>query len=170
MSHRIKRFAAFAIFACFYHFAAVDSILGFYRHQTDTKTTTATTRLSLPDECPIWCLSPLSPTKKRTASPTVSLSECDATADRFFLSPDEIGSIWLRQALLPGSSKLASFSTSRRNADGLIDSDPQMSKMLLREGLVFPNSMRLIKARSYPALAARASWLIFCRNRCFRSS
>lgn len=39
MSHRIKRFAAFAIFALFYHFAAVDSILGFYRHQTDTKKT-----------------------------------------------------------------------------------------------------------------------------------
>ena len=47
MSHRIKRFAAFAIFALFYHFAAVDSILGFYRHQTDTKTSTATTRSSL---------------------------------------------------------------------------------------------------------------------------
>ena len=54
MSHRIKRFAAFALFALFYHFAAVDSILGFYRHQTDTKmdtkTATATTESSLPDQ------------------------------------------------------------------------------------------------------------------------
>src|ERR1700723_3146375 len=50
MSHRIKRFAAFAIFARFYLVAAVDSILGFYRHQTDTKTSTATTRSSLPEE------------------------------------------------------------------------------------------------------------------------
>ena len=33
MSHRIKRFAAFAIFASFYLFAAVDSILGFGGHQ-----------------------------------------------------------------------------------------------------------------------------------------
>ena len=37
MSHRIKRFAAFAIFALFYLVAAVDLILGIYRHQTDTK-------------------------------------------------------------------------------------------------------------------------------------
>jgi len=54
MSHRIKRFAAFAIFALFYHFAAVDSILGLGGHhvdtKVDTKTTTATTRLSLPEE------------------------------------------------------------------------------------------------------------------------
>jgi hypothetical protein len=34
MSHRIKRFAAFAIF---YHFAAVDSILGLGGHHVDTK-------------------------------------------------------------------------------------------------------------------------------------
>jgi hypothetical protein len=47
MSHRIKRFAAFAIFARFYLVAAVDSILGFYRHQADTKTSTATTKSSL---------------------------------------------------------------------------------------------------------------------------
>jgi hypothetical protein len=33
MSHRIKRFAAFAIFASFYLFAAVDSILDFGGHQ-----------------------------------------------------------------------------------------------------------------------------------------
>ena len=37
MSHKIREFIAFAIFALFYHFAAVDSILGFYRHQIDTK-------------------------------------------------------------------------------------------------------------------------------------
>jgi hypothetical protein len=40
MSHRIKRFAAFAIFALFYHFAAVDSILGFGGHHVDTKVDT----------------------------------------------------------------------------------------------------------------------------------
>ena len=54
MSHRIKRFAAFAIFALFYHFAAVDSISGLGGHhvdtKVDTKTITATTRLSLPEE------------------------------------------------------------------------------------------------------------------------
>jgi hypothetical protein len=37
MSHRIKRFAAFAIFALFYHFAAVDSILDLGGHHVDTK-------------------------------------------------------------------------------------------------------------------------------------
>ena len=42
MSHRIKRFAAFAIFASFYLFVAVDS-------KVDTKTTIATTGLSLSD-------------------------------------------------------------------------------------------------------------------------
>ena len=40
MSHRFKRFAAFAIFALFYHFAAVDSILGFGGHHVDTKVDT----------------------------------------------------------------------------------------------------------------------------------
>src|ERR1700679_3085898 len=40
MSHRIKRFAAFAIFALFYHFAAVDSILGLGGHHVDTKVDT----------------------------------------------------------------------------------------------------------------------------------
>ena len=54
MSHRIKRFSAFAIFALFYHFAAVDSILGFGGHhvdtKVDTKTATATTEISLSDE------------------------------------------------------------------------------------------------------------------------
>src|SRR5208337_267605 len=42
MSHRIKRFAAFAIFALFYHFAAVDSILSFGGHHVDTKVDTKT--------------------------------------------------------------------------------------------------------------------------------
>ena len=54
MSHRIKRFAAFAIFAIFYHFAAVDSILTLGGHhvdtKVDTKTITATTRSILPEE------------------------------------------------------------------------------------------------------------------------
>jgi hypothetical protein len=49
MSHRIKRFATFAIFACFYRFAAMDSISGLFGHQVDTKldtkTITATTKL-----------------------------------------------------------------------------------------------------------------------------
>jgi hypothetical protein len=40
MSHRIKRFSAFAIFALFYHFAAVDSILGLGGHHVDTKVDT----------------------------------------------------------------------------------------------------------------------------------
>jgi hypothetical protein len=54
MSHRIKLFAAFAIFARFYHFAVVDSISGLFGHQMDTKLdtkiTTATTKTSLSDK------------------------------------------------------------------------------------------------------------------------
>ena len=50
MSHRIKRFAAFAIFALFYHFVAVDSILASVDTKVDPKTITATTRSSLPEE------------------------------------------------------------------------------------------------------------------------
>jgi hypothetical protein len=42
MSHRIKRFAAFAIFARFYLVAAVDSILGLGGHHVDTKVDTKT--------------------------------------------------------------------------------------------------------------------------------
>ena len=42
MSHRIKRFAAFAIFAFFYPFAALDSISGLFGHQVDTKLDTKT--------------------------------------------------------------------------------------------------------------------------------
>jgi hypothetical protein len=61
MSHRIKRFAAFAIFASFYLFAAVDSILGFGGHHVDTKITTATTELSLSDEQGFWRPDTLSP-------------------------------------------------------------------------------------------------------------
>ena len=38
----MKRFAAFAIFALFYHFAAVDSILGLGGHHVDTKVDTKT--------------------------------------------------------------------------------------------------------------------------------
>ena len=59
MSRRIKRFAAFAIFALFYHFAAVDSILGLSGHhvdtKVDTKTVTATTIVSLPEETAFRC-------------------------------------------------------------------------------------------------------------------
>jgi hypothetical protein len=59
MSHRIKRFAAFAIFARFYHFVAMDSISVLFGHQVDTKldtkTITATTKLSLSDELVFWC-------------------------------------------------------------------------------------------------------------------
>ena len=40
MSHRIKRFAAFAIFALFYHFAVVDSISRLSGHHVDTKVDT----------------------------------------------------------------------------------------------------------------------------------
>ena len=47
-----------------------------------------------------------------------------------------------------GNSNFANFSTSRRKADGRTESDPQMSKILLREGLVFPSSIRLINALS----------------------
>ena len=42
MSHRIKRFAAFAIFAFFYHFAALDSNSGLGGHHVDTKVDTKT--------------------------------------------------------------------------------------------------------------------------------
>lgn len=72
MSHRIKRFVAFAIFASFYPFAAVDPILARFGHHVDTKldtkldtkSVTATTRLSLPDESGFWCpFAPLSEEK-----------------------------------------------------------------------------------------------------------
>ena len=72
--------------------------------------------------------------------------------------------------LFIGSLNPDSCSTCRKNTDGLISSELQISKMLRREGFVLPNSMRLINARSYPDLAPRASWLIFNRNRRFRSS
>ena len=72
--------------------------------------------------------------------------------------------------LVMGSLKPDSCSTCLRNTDGLISRELQISKMLRREGLVLPNSMRLINARSYPDLAPSASWLIFNRNRRFRSS
>ena len=50
MSHRIKRFAVFAIFASFYLFAVVDSISGLFGHQMDTKFSNSTTKNSLTDE------------------------------------------------------------------------------------------------------------------------
>jgi hypothetical protein len=54
MSHRIKRFAALAIFALFYRFAAVDSILGSpwtpCGHQGGHQENQAATRLSLAED------------------------------------------------------------------------------------------------------------------------
>jgi len=47
-----------------------------------------------------------------------------------------------------GNSKPDNCSTCRRKTEGFIPSEPQMSKMLRKDGLVFPNSMRLMKARS----------------------
>ena len=68
MSHRIKRFSAVAIFALFYLFAAVDSILGFGGHhvdtKVDTKTATATTEISLSDELRFLCPFAPSPAQK----------------------------------------------------------------------------------------------------------
>jgi hypothetical protein len=48
MSHRIKRFAEIAIFASFYLFAVVDSILGFRGHHVDTKSVQPNDFFSLP--------------------------------------------------------------------------------------------------------------------------
>ena len=63
MSHRIKRFAEVAVFASLYLFAAVDPISEHFGHQMDTKldtkTVTATTRLSLSERWHPWC--PLAP-------------------------------------------------------------------------------------------------------------
>lgn len=47
-----------------------------------------------------------------------------------------------------GSSKFASFSTLRRRTEGLTFNAAQISKMLRRDGLVFPNSIKLMNARS----------------------
>jgi hypothetical protein len=47
-----------------------------------------------------------------------------------------------------GSSKFASFSTCRRKTEGLMSRDVQISKIERKDGLVFPSSMRLMKARS----------------------
>jgi hypothetical protein len=68
ISHRIKRFAAFAIFASFYLFATVDSISGLFGHQMDTKldtkTITATTKTSLSDRSDFGVHSARSPDRK----------------------------------------------------------------------------------------------------------
>lgn len=69
-----------------------------------------------------------------------------------------------------GRSKFAAFSTCRRKTEGRISRAVQMSKIERKDGLVFPSSIRLMKARSYPAFAANASWLIFCCVRRFRKS
>ena len=58
--------------------------------------------------------------------------------------------------LFIGSLKPDSCSTCRKNTDGLISSELQISKMLRREGFVLHNSTRLTNARSYPDLAPRA--------------
>ena len=70
MSHRIKRFAAFAIFALFYHFAAVDSILGFGGHHVDTKVDTKIShrnnKSSLSDETDLVSTFPVTEQKFRS--------------------------------------------------------------------------------------------------------
>jgi hypothetical protein len=59
MSHRIKRFAEFAIFALFYRFVVLDSISGLFGHQVDTKLDTKSGHrndfFSLPEIAPFWC-------------------------------------------------------------------------------------------------------------------
>ena len=47
-----------------------------------------------------------------------------------------------------GNSKPDVCSTCRIKAEGFTPSDPQISKMLRNDGLVLPNSMREMKARS----------------------
>ena len=73
-------------------------------------------------------------------------------------------------AVHEGNSKLADFSTRRRKTEGRISKAVQISNMERRDGLVLPRSMRLMNALSYPAFAARASWLIFCSVRRLRNN
>lgn len=47
-----------------------------------------------------------------------------------------------------GKEKPESCSTCLRKTEGFISNELQMSKMLRSDGLVLPNSIRLIKARS----------------------
>ena len=75
-----------------------------------------------------------------------------------------------QQKSYEGSSKLAAFSTRRRKTEGRISNAVQISNIERREGLVLPRSMRLMNALSYPAFAAKASWLIFCSVRRLRSN
>jgi len=65
---------------------------------------------------------------------------------------------------------LAAFSTRRRKTEGRISKAVQISNMERRDGFVLPRSMRLMNALSYPAFAARASWLIFCSVRRLRNN
>ena len=74
------------------------------------------------------------------------------------------------RAVHEGNSKLAAFSTRRRKTEGRISNAVQISNMERRDGLVLPRSMRLMNALSYPAFAARASWLIFCSVRRLRNN
>ncbi len=97
--------------------------------KVDTKTATATTRLSLSDEMKSWC--PLASRRTKKMRPMGSL--------RLTYFP---------HFAADGNSKPDNCSTCRRKTEGFIPSEPQMSKMLRKDGLVFPNSMRLMKARS----------------------
>src|SRR5580704_13127309 len=98
----------------------------------DTKTTTATTKSSLADEPVFWRRFAVSPRQK---------------CSRLWVQSET----HLRSAT-KGNSKPDNCSTCRRNTEGFIPSEPQISKILRRDGFVLPNSMRLMKARSYPDL------------------
>ena len=132
MSHRIKRFAEVAIFASFYLFAAVEPILGLGGHHVDTKLGTKLPRQRqvkvYQTESKFWCPFALTHTRNRVGRGTRLLIFAHSTPE--------------------GNSKPEFCSTCRIKAEGLTPNDPQMSKMLRNDGLVFPNSIRLMKARS----------------------
>src|ERR1700723_1197722 len=73
------------------------------------------------------------------------------------VGPQVIHVLQEKPLVYAGRSKFAAFSTCRRKTEGRMSRAVQMSKMERRDGLVFPSSIRLMKARSYPAFAARAS-------------
>jgi hypothetical protein len=99
-------------------------------------------------------------------------SLCDSDDHQKFRSVDAIRVSSARPVSVvhAGSSKFASFSTCRRKTEGRISRAVQISKIDRRDGLVLPRSIRLMKALSYPAFAASASWLIFCCVRRFRNN
>jgi hypothetical protein len=82
-------------------------------------------------------------TKTTTATTASSLSEVP-------LLVSDVKRTSLSSAYFPspGNSNPDSFSTCRRNTEGFTRRLAQMSKVLLSDGLVFPSSMRLMKARS----------------------